>query len=341
MRLFIMLVLTTLMNVAIGCGGSELSDAPLATETPTETPSVSSAEESLDLLAEADAEAIWPLLDERMQLAFPTAESLAGHFWMEALVELGPPLAVVSQNSERLIGLDLHTSVYEFEDSDDLALTVLLNDDKQIASMSVVPQFEAPSNYLGYETQAQLRLPFSGEWVVVVGGRTAETNAHVGHIDQRFATDFVVIGDERTFRSDGLTNEDHFCFGEPILAPASGTVVQAINNIPDTELGQRNVAEPFGNVVVLDHGNSEFSVLAHLQNGSVSVVEGAEVERGQLLGSCGNSGNSAEPHLHYQLQDGPVLSGSEGLPAFFIDYVADGEPVERGEPVRGQTISSP
>ena len=338
MRLLIVLMITIFVIFAISCGSSESPDASLPTTTPV--PSTSDPEEILDLMASADAAAIWPLLDERMRLVFPTVESLAANFWIEVLIELGPPTAAVSQSTGRLIGLDLYTGVYAFADSDNLALTVLLDDDRQIASMSVVPQHEAPSNYLDYETQAQLSLPFSGEWVAVVSGRTAETNAHVGNIDQRFATDFMVMGDERTFRSDGLTNEDHFCFGQPILSPAAGTVVQTVSNIVDTELGQRNTAEPFGNVVVLDHGNGEFSVLAHLKNGSLSVEEGDAVDQGQPVGLCGNSGNSAEPHLHYQLQDGPVLGGSEGLPAFFNDYSADGEPVELGEPTRGQEVGN-
>jgi murein DD-endopeptidase MepM/ murein hydrolase activator NlpD len=62
------------------------------------------------------------------------------------------------------------------------------------------------------------------------------------------------------------------------------------------------------------------------------------VARGQRLGECGNSGNSSEPHLHYQLQDGPEMGPSAGLPAQFTDYLADGQPVARGEPVRGQAI---
>lgn len=69
--------------------------------------------------------------------------------------------------------------------------------------------------------------------------------------------------------------------------------------------------------------------------------EGASVEEGQLLGLCGNSGNSSEPHLHYQLQDDASRFQAKGLPAFFNDYVADGEPVDRGEPVRGQTVGNP
>ena len=47
---------------------------------------------------------------------------------------------------------------------------------------------------------------------------------------------------------------------------------------------------------------------------------------------------TAEPHLHYHLQDSPTGFKGDGMPAQFLDYFADGNPVERGEPVKGQTI---
>jgi hypothetical protein len=53
----------------------------------------------------------------------------------------------------------------------------------------------------------------------------------------------------------------------------------------------------------------------------------------------GNSGNTSEPHLHLHLQTTTDLTDGEGLPAFFVSYIADGTPVERGEPQAGQFVS--
>ena len=61
---------------------------------------------------------------------------------------------------------------------------------------------------------------------------------------------------------------------------------------------------------------------------------------GHPLGLCGNSGYSTEPHLHYHLQTEPMYHGGVGLPAQFHNYVADGESVTRGEPIKGQRIIS-
>ena len=51
---------------------------------------------------------------------------------------------------------------------------------------------------------------------------------------------------------------------------------------------------PAGNYVVIEHPNKEYSMIAHFKNGSILVKEGEQVKEGQLLGQCGNSGNSSE-----------------------------------------------
>jgi murein DD-endopeptidase MepM/ murein hydrolase activator NlpD len=72
-----------------------------------------------------------------------------------------------------------------------------------------------------------------------------------------------------------------------------------------------------GNCVIIDHGNSEYSVMMHMQPGSVTVKVGDRVTQGQVIGRLGNSGDSSGPHLHYQLQSGPQLSHDESLPVRF------------------------
>lgn len=189
-----------------------------------------------------------------------------------------------------------------------------------------------------YRTKTELDLPFEGEWYVFWGGREAHRNYHVQARTQRFAYDFVVLRDGASHAGDGSANEDYHCYGRPILAPAPGRVATVVDTVPDNVPGEMNDQAPPGNHVVLGHGNGEHSLLAHLKHGSAAVEEGERVERGQPLGACGNSGRSSEPHLHYHLQSTPTFGEGVGLPAPFRDYVADGEAVERGEPVRDQLI---
>lgn len=189
-----------------------------------------------------------------------------------------------------------------------------------------------------YATKSDLSLPFDGARYVVWGGRSPRRNYHVRAPDQRFAYDFLKLENGSSHRGDGTENRDYYCFGTPVRAPAPGRVARAADSVSDNTPGEMNREQIFGNHVVLDHGNGEYSVLAHLHRGTVRVEAGDRVERGRVLGECGNSGHSSEPHLHYHLQDSPVPGGGTGLPAFFRQYRVDGERVEEGEPARGQVV---
>ena len=72
-----------------------------------------------------------------------------------------------------------------------------------------------------------------------------------------------------------------------------------------------------GNCVIIDHGNSEYSVMMHMQPGSVTVKVGDRVVAGQVIGKLGNSGDAYGPHLHYQIQSGPRLFQDQPLPFRF------------------------
>jgi hypothetical protein len=195
-----------------------------------------------------------------------------------------------------------------------------------------------PSAYLDYQTKTVLRLPFRGEWFVFSGGRTVSENPHALARDQRFSIDLVMLENKSSHSGDGRKNEDYYCFGVPILAPADARVVAASDTVKDNVPGVLNAAEPLGNHVILDHGNGEYSFLAHLKRGSVLVKAGDPVKAGQPLAACGNSGHSSEPHLHVHLQTTATPFDGDGLPAAFERFVANGAPVPRGELVRGMTV---
>lgn len=201
----------------------------------------------------------------------------------------------------------------------------------------------APSPHAGRPTQAALRLPFdaprAGAWIVYWGGPDLVGNYHAATVPQRFAMDLVVHRDGATFAGDPLALDSYFCWGEPILAPAAGTVIAAIDGLPDQPIGASDPGHPAGNHVVIDLGIGEYLFLAHLRQGSVAVADGDAVRPGDRIGLCGNSGNSSEPHLHVHLQTTPDLESGEGLPLEFRDYLSDGDPVARGAPGRGEELT--
>jgi murein DD-endopeptidase MepM/ murein hydrolase activator NlpD len=194
--------------------------------------------------------------------------------------------------------------------------------------------------------QTQLLLPFKGRWLVFWGGDTVELNQHHEVPNQRFAFDLVGVGDDgKTQRGDGTRNEDYSAFGREVLAPAEGTVVTVIEGVPDNTPGSLNPYSAVGNCVMIQHREDEVSVLAHFKRGSIVIKVGDKVKRGQLLGECGNSGNSSEPHLHYHLQNSPVLQDGLGIKCVFQKVVVteDGKTETRTNfsPVKREIISPP
>ena len=214
----------------------------------------------------------------------------------------------------------------------------------------------ASSNFLNYQTKANLMFPLRDESLVVHGGREIEQNAHASEKDQRFAIDVVALEQgSGTLQEQGITvfkavtyegnqkqNESYYIYGRDVIAPASGKIVDTLDGIPDAIPNESHYdfKQPAGNYVVIDHGNNEFSMLAHLKPGSIVFKKGDLVVAGDIIGSVGNTGNSTEPHLHYHLQNTPKWKKGEGLPAQFQNYIADGQFIHRGEPIQGQIIES-
>ncbi|MGI8508832.1 MAG: M23 family metallopeptidase [Gemmatimonadaceae bacterium] len=257
----------------------------------------------------------------------------------------GEETAVVSEHIYREPGAVEYYRVSRFAATPDTTWTTRwawTPDDTIVALSLTITPAPAPSAYLGYDTKTDLHLllatPPGTLWYVGWGGRTVQQNYHAIASDQRFAYDFVLTKGGAAHSGSGAQNTDFYCFGTPVLAPASGRVTIAVDSVNDNVPGIVNRATPPGNYVVIDHGHGEFSLIAHFRRGSVRVRPGEQVRTGQQLGECGNSGNATLPHVHYHLQTGPDYKDGVGLPAFFNSYIANGRPVTRGEPVRGQYI---
>ncbi len=176
-----------------------------------------------------------------------------------------------------------------------------------------------------------LQLPFRGYWLAVWGGDTVAVNQHADQESQRRAADLVMQGsDGRSHRGEGKRNEDYLAYGQEILAVAGGEVVTVIDGVPENSPGSMNPFFALGNAVIVRHADDLYSVYAHLQPGKLRVKAGAKLKPGAVLGLCGNSGNSSEPHLHFQLQDGPRFEASWGVEAVFhgVAVVRAGQPSE-------------
>lgn len=285
-----------------------------------------------------ETETVWERFNGPMREALTSQANLAA-FHQQVSEQLGRETERLSERVDPVPPYEVYVRSATFEHgTSPVIVQWTLTEDGQVAGFFIRSAQAAPSSHLSYQTRALLKLPFDGEWLVFWGGRDVTSNYHARAVDQRFAYDFLRVDAGRSYSGEGHINEDYYCFGEPILAPAAGTVLAVENGVADNTPGEMNPLTPLGNYVILDHGEAEYSFFAHFKQGSVTVGKGDQVRSGERLGLCGNSGNSSEPHLHYHLQNTPELFAGEGLPAQFNDYLANESPVERGEPVKGQRI---
>lgn len=81
------------------------------------------------------------------------------------------------------------------------------------------------------------------------------------------------------------------------IGAAEGTVVEATRKGQVTSVGWNDI---YGNVIIIDHGGGVQSLYGHLQGLSVKV--GYPVIAGTRIGSCGNTGKSSGPHLHFEIR---------------------------------------
>lgn len=154
-------------------------------------------------------------------------------------------------------------------------------------------------------------LPFYGEWTV----SQAHNGEHTHKGKWRHAWDFIITDHEgKQYKNSGDYAADYYCFGKSVLAPYEGTVVEAVDHVPDNIIGDVNTRENWGNTVIIKHNDFLFSKLSHLKNKSIEVKTGDTVSQGQVVGKCGNSGRSPYPHLHFQFQETPYIGSAT------IDY---------------------
>ncbi len=71
---------------------------------------------------------------------------------------------------------------------------------------------------------------------------------------------------------------------------------------------------------------------------SIVVEEGQDIVQGTVLGKCGNSGNSTEPHLHLSLQNAIEMEQSTGARMYFQRIMVNGEQKEDYMPVKGDLV---
>jgi murein DD-endopeptidase MepM/ murein hydrolase activator NlpD len=190
-----------------------------------------------------------------------------------------------------------------------------------------------------YVTKASLRPPFAGEWTASYATRDPE-NKRSSDPRRRFSFDWVIRDAKgNTHKDAGKRNADYFAYGKNAFAPAAGTVVVAVDGVPENATpGEVDNYDLLGNHVVVELGPGEYAVLASLQPG-LGVKRGQKVARGQRLGKIGNSGQALEPTLSFAIADAARLTDAKSLPVTFRRVLVDGEQAEEWQPIFGTRLA--
>jgi murein DD-endopeptidase MepM/ murein hydrolase activator NlpD len=94
--------------------------------------------------------------------------------------------------------------------------------------------------------------------------------------------------------SDGERNDGvniAAMLGAPIHAAASGTVTYAGDEL-----------KGYGNLILIAHPGGYITAYAHAQ--SIEVSRGDHVEKGEIIGTAGETGSVDRPQLHFEIREG-------------------------------------
>jgi len=221
-----------------------------------------------------------------------------------------------------------------------LTLNLSLDDDRHINGLTITP-FKEESRPSMARNTSKLILPFKGEWTVFWGGDTKELNYHVDMKAQKNAFDMVMVDAQgKTYKTDGKSNEDYYAFGQPILAPCDAEVIEAVDGVKENTPGEQNPIYAPGNSVMLKTKNNEYILLAHFKNHSIKVHEEEQLKQGQLIGLCGNTGNSSEPHLHFHIENVENMNIATGVKCYFDKIVVNGSSKSDYSPIKGDKVKN-
>jgi len=220
------------------------------------------------------------------------------------------------------------------------ALNISLDKKSKINALSVKPFKESNLPKLK-RNQTKLILPFKEEWTVFWGGDTKELNYHVENEAQKGALDIVITDENgKSYKNHGDKNENYYVFAKELIVPCDAEVVLVVDGIKDNKPGEFNPIYIPGNTVILKTNNDEYLFFAHFKQNSIVVKQEKKVKKGELLGLCGNSGNSSEPHLHFHLQNVEDINKATGAKSYFEEIYVNGRLKKDYSPIKNEKIKN-
>jgi murein DD-endopeptidase MepM/ murein hydrolase activator NlpD len=281
---------------------------------------------------EGNYQAIYNMFNYKMKKALPLIKTQA------FFADLNSKLGKISQVEFNKLkeGAHIYKTTFALGVRD---IMFYLDDNNRIGGL-LVTYFKPDDLQVLERNSTKMKLPFNEEWYVVWGGTNETENYHVAYENQQYAYDILIVKDSMSYEGDPKVNESYFVFGKDIIAPCDAKVVKVITGVKDNIPGELNPEQLTGNTIVLETNNKEYILFAHLKENSIAVREGQFIRQGGLLGQCGNSGNTTEPHLHLSLQNTLDMNIATGGKLYFDRIMVDGELKQDYLPIKGDLIKN-
>ena len=184
-------------------------------------------------------------------------------------------------------------------------------------------------------TTIEIMCPVKGVWAFL--------NPPGHHPD---AKDFVAVNESgKPYRATALARHllweidasSTFAWEREVHAPFDARVIGCVNSCADREtlnlvrdvisgliLAKKHDMNDtnffLGNHIILQSDRGIYALFAHLRKGSIRIEKGERVNTGDVVGAIGNSGNSIQPHLHFQLMKEDSPFSANPLPFVFSSY---------------------
>ncbi len=195
-----------------------------------------------------------------------------------------------------------------------------------------------------------MEFPLRGEWLSPNTPGSRIPSHGTNRFGTRYAYDFIQVDWSRRglpgyrisplrYLLAGALLTDYYCWGAKIYAPCDGLVIEARDHYPenmktgllrDLAKAYRNahrfdpqtedVQSVAGNFIIIKYHDGVYAALCHLKTGSIRVLPGQPVKKGEYIGNVGHSGNSFAPHLHFQLMDSLDITAANGVPCAFAEF---------------------
>jgi murein DD-endopeptidase MepM/ murein hydrolase activator NlpD len=158
-----------------------------------------------------------------------------------------------------------------------------------------------------HDDRVSYRLPFESHKRFLLGQGPDGPVTHKG----QFAWDFAMP------------------LGTPVCAARAGRVIEVVDEFdeggPDEKFG------PLANRIFILHEDGTIGAYFHLLRGGMRTKLGDRVEAGMVIGTSGNSGWSAGPHLHFEVFRKLDAVRRETLPLKFRTKDGDGVTLQPGK----------